>query len=78
MGTSYYNLKEGKLTINLEITVARHEERIMQIEEYVDKQNGRLARIEEKLDKSYFWLVGLMGGVIASLLLLIVNLGIGR
>ncbi len=63
---------------NLEIAVALHEERLTQIEEYLDKQNGRLARIEEKLDRLYMWLIGLLGGVVASLILLIVNLGMGR
>ena len=62
----------------IEITVAKHEERIGQVETYIHKQNGRLARIEDKLDRLYLWLVGLMGGIIASLVLLIVNMGAGR
>ena len=62
----------------IEITVAKHEERIGQLETYMDKQNGRLARIEDKLDRLYLWLVGLMGGIMASLILLIINMGAGR
>jgi len=60
--------------VEMQVSLARHEERISQIEECMNKQNGRLARIEEKLDRLYLWLVGLMGGIIASLVLLIVNL----
>jgi len=63
---------------SLEVVTAKHEERISQIEEYVDKQNGRLERIESKLDRLYLWLVGLMGGIIASLALLIINISAGR
>ena len=62
----------------IETTVAKHEQRLDQVEEYTTKQNGRLARIEDKLDRLYLWLVGLMGGIIASLVLLIVNMGAGR
>lgn len=63
---------------SLEITVAKHEERIERIEDYVDKQNGRLERIEGKLDRLYLWLVMLMGGIIASLILLVMNISAGR
>lgn len=59
---------------DIEVILARHDERITRLEDWAESQNGRLSRIEEKLDKFYFWLVGVMGGVIASLVLLIVNL----
>lgn len=42
--------------------------------EWQHKQNGSLQRLEEKIDKIYFWLVTLMGGVSVSLILLIVQL----
>jgi hypothetical protein len=51
--------------------LARHDERIEAIEKTQEKQNGSLQRLEAKIDKIYFWLIGLMGGIIASLLLLI-------
>ena len=62
----------------LEVAQARHEERIGQIEDCMNKQNGRLERIEEKLDRLYLWLIGVLGGVVASLVLLVVNLGTRR
>ena len=62
----------------LEVAQARIEERMQDHEDYRKKQNGTLQRLEEKLDRFYWWLVGLMGGVIASLILLLVNMGLGR
>ena len=62
----------------LEVAQARLEERMQDHEDYRKKQNGTLQRLEEKLDRFYWWLVGLMGGVIASLILLLVNMGLGR
>ena len=62
----------------LEVAQARIEERMQDHDEYRKKQNGTLQRLEEKLDRFYWWLVGLMGGVIASLILLLVNMGLGR
>lgn len=55
----------------IEVVIAKHEERI----EHMDT---RLARIEDKIDKLYLWLVGLMGGIIASLILLVINIGARR
>ncbi|MBT9167928.1 MAG: hypothetical protein DDT20_00880 [Firmicutes bacterium] len=58
----------------IEITVARHEERISTLEEYQIKQNCCLQRVEDKLNALQMWLIGLMGGMIVSLVLLIINL----
>jgi len=52
--------------------------RIENLEGWQKRQNGSLQKIEEKMDKIYMWLIGLMGGVIASLILLLINLGLGR
>lgn len=63
-------------------SLAEHTESIKNLEGWQKRQNGSLLKIEEKLDwmnekfdqrfnSLYFWLVGLMGGVIASLILLI-------
>lgn len=62
----------------LEVTVARHEERLEKVEEYQDKQNGSLQRLEAKMDNLNKWLIGLLGGVITSLILLLVNMSLGR
>lgn len=56
------------------VVLARHDERISDLERWQKEQNCRLARVEEKLDRLHFWLIGTLGGVIASLVLLIVNL----
>lgn len=62
----------------LEVTVGRHEERIGALEDYQEKQNSCFLRLEAKVDGLHKWLIGLLGGVIATLILLIVNLSIGR
>lgn len=51
----------------IEVQLGRHEERLNDLE----KVTGR---IESKLDRFQAWLLTVAGGVIASLLLLIVNL----
>ena len=56
---------------HLEIAVARHEQQL-------EHSACRLKRIEEKLDRLYLWLIGVLGGVVASLVLLVVNLGVRR
>ncbi|MDP3058516.1 MAG: hypothetical protein Q8N36_03565 [bacterium] len=61
----------------LEVTVGRHEERIGALEGYQVKQNGCLLRLEAKMDSLNKWLMMLLGGMVVSLVLLIVNLGIG-
>lgn len=51
------------------------DDKILALEAKLDDSTQRLG---EKLDRFYLWLVGLMGGVIASLILLLVNIGLGR
>jgi hypothetical protein len=52
--------------------------RVGKLEEWGEKQNGSLQRINEKLDKSKLWIMSLMGGMIVSLILLLINMGLGR
>lgn len=59
---------------NMEIQIAKHDERLNKLEEWQAKQNGSLQRLEAKVDGIYTWLIGLMGGVIASLIMLTINL----
>lgn len=59
-------------------TLAQHSERLDNLEEYQEKQNGSLQRLEAKVDKIYAWLIGVLGSVIASLILLSANLYLGR
>ena len=58
--------------------LATHAEKISSLEEHRERQNGCIQRVENKLDKIYFWLVGLMGGVVTSLILLLVNIKAGK
>lgn len=62
--------------------VAAVEARVDTLEERFDKheerQNGHMQRLEAKADKILYWLIGTMGGVVASLILLIINLASKR
>ncbi len=58
--------------------ISRHDQSIRNLEECLKAQNGSLKRVEQRVEQIYFWLIGLMGGVIASLILLVVNLAIKR
>ncbi|WP_235603225.1 hypothetical protein [Thermoanaerobacter sp. YS13] len=58
----------------MEVQIAKHSERLNKLEEWQAKQNGSLQRLEGKIDGIYTWLIGLMGGVIASLIMLTINL----
>lgn len=50
-----------------------HGARIKNLEEYQEKQNGHLSRIEGKLGSIYNWLLALLGGAVVSLILLILK-----
>lgn len=63
---------------DMEILVTKHDERLKKLEEWQAKQNGGLQRLEQKVDGIYTWLIGLMGGVIASLIMLVLNYVGGR
>jgi len=54
--------------------VARHDERIRDLEEWRVRQNGELKAIRERLDNEKNWLMGLLGSMVLALLLLVVNL----
>ena len=62
----------------MEVLIAKHDERLKKLEEWQAKQNGSLQRLEQKIDGIYTWLIGLMGGVIASLIMLIVDFAVTR
>lgn len=58
--------------------VAALETDVDNLKDWQTKQNGSLQRLEGKIDKIYLWLIGLMGGVITSLLLLIAQFFAGK
>jgi len=59
---------------DMAVILAKHEERINKLEEWQSKQNGSLLRLEQKVEGIYSWLIGLMGGMIVSLILLVINM----
>lgn len=61
-----------------DVAIARLEERAGNLERWQKDQNGHLKAIDQKLDRFQVWLIGVMGGVITSLGLLILNLVIAR
>ena len=63
---------------DLHVAQGRLEERVSSLEEWQAKQNGALQRLEAKVDNINKTLIGLMGGVITSLILLVINLALRR
>ncbi len=68
----------GERVTKLEVGQARLEERVDGLEEYKAKQNGSIQQMQEQLNGMNRLLVGLLGGVITSLILLLVNISLGR
>ncbi len=62
--------------MKLQIEQGRHAERLDNLEEYRARQNGSLLRLENKVDRMYQVVIGLLGGVVTSLVLLAVNLAV--
>lgn len=58
----------------LKVEQGKHSERLDDLERYQKRQNGSLQRVERKVEKMYQMVIGLLGGVVASLILLAVNL----
>ncbi len=56
---------------DIEITLGRHDERIVCNE-------AKILKLEDALNKIYFALVAIGGGVIASLIILVLNVVLGR
>ena len=58
----------------VEEVVARHDERIENLEGWQKKQNGALIRIDQKVDRLLYWLMGEM----AALILLVIGIFVKR
>jgi len=58
------------------LAAAEHD--LQALKDWQQKQNGSLQRLEAKMDGLQKWLIGLLGGVITSLILLLVNMSLGR
>jgi len=50
--------------------------RVDHLREWQQRQNGSLLRLERRVEQIYLWLIGLMGGVVSSLVLLVVNIAL--
>jgi hypothetical protein len=71
-------MKEVVLLTELAERVAMLEAEAENFKDWQKKQNSSLQRLEAKVDRIYFWLIGLMGGMITSLILLIISIYSGR
>ena len=59
---------------DLSVQIARHSERLEHIERRQNEQDAALLRVHEKLDRIHAELLTVGGGVIVSLVLLVLNL----
>ncbi|NPV72153.1 MAG: hypothetical protein HPY55_16220 [Firmicutes bacterium] len=62
------------MSANLEVEVARHDERIGALEDRADKQNGRIEKIEARMDRIEGKLNAIGWGVAATLGSVVVEL----
>ncbi len=60
--------------IRLSNEVAAIGARVVNLEDYRDRQNGALQRLTEQVEQIHRWLTGLLGGMVVSLILLVANL----
>lgn len=54
--------------------VTRSEVRIESLEKLQARQDCKLKKIDEKMDSVKNWLVGIMGGLLISLIMLVIDL----
>ena len=58
--------------------ISRHEESIENLEKWQKRQNGALQKLDEKVDKLYSQQMTILGGVVVSIILLCINIILGR
>lgn len=58
--------------------VLRHDEAIKNLVGWQKEQNGAIKRILQKQEQIYFWLIGLMGGMVSTMILLLINISLVR
>jgi len=58
--------------------LARHDERISDLEEWRTKQNGTIQKLYDKIDKLYMQQMTILGGIVVSIVLLCANILLGR
>jgi hypothetical protein len=62
----------------VEVIIARHDERISDLEKWQKKQNGTLQKLYEKVDRLYVQQMTILGGLVVSIVLLCANILLGR
>ncbi|MDI6872558.1 MAG: hypothetical protein QME79_14640 [Bacillota bacterium] len=60
--------------VRLSNEVAMVRTKVENLEEYRDRQNGALQRLADQVEQIHRWLTSLLGGMVVSLVLLVVNL----
>lgn len=70
--------EDGMMDTELLGEVISLKSEVEHLREWQQRQNGSLLRLERRVEQIYFWLIGLMGGVIASLVLLVVNIALNK
>lgn len=58
---------------DVEVTLARHDERLKSLENCFRQTSTSLTRIEGKVDKIYKWILGLLGTLFIAMLPLILR-----
>lgn len=58
------------------VDVVRVEEQTKNLINWQKSQNGRLGKIDEKLDRLNVWIMGLLGTALVAVILLAVNMAI--
>ncbi|CCO07599.1 hypothetical protein JCM39194_25150 [Desulfotomaculum varum] len=66
------------LDLSLTRQIAALEADVSHLKEWQERQTAALEKLEARLGQILLWLLGLMGGVTASLILLALNLAAGR
>lgn len=66
------------LDINLTRQISTLEADVSHLKEWQERQAEALEGLETRLGQILMWLLGLMGGVVTSLILLVLNLTAGK
>lgn len=66
-------MTNDKPPINWWERVSKAEVKIDNLEDWQERQNGSLKAIAKKMDNIHSWLMGIMGGLIISLIMMILN-----
>lgn len=54
--------------LEVEVILARHEERLKNLEWCIRSYQAAMLRVEDKVDRIYKWTIALLGGVILNFL----------